>query len=108
MAHASNILCARANIDQLFPHKIFACAKFCTRICAKKLTFDPPKENIHFFENSNADIFGARTRKFLKIKICDILILNFVIFKNFGLSVSRNRKIILKDGKMLKNGIFSG
>ena len=91
VARTSNILCARANIDKLCPEKILARAKSCARIYAKKLTLDlPPKEKIHFFENSNADIFGARARKFSKIKICDILIINFVILKYFSLSVSRN------------------
>ena len=62
------------------------------RIYAQKLTLDASsqKKNIFFKIQIYADNFDARTRKFSKIEICDILIINFVIFKNFGLSVSKN------------------
>ena len=57
----------------------------------------PPKEKIHFFENSNADIFGARARKFSKIKICDKFhhkfcdfeIFQFVCFPKFRKTLSK-------------------
>ena len=91
VAHTSNILCVHANINKLLLKKILERAKSCTRIYAKKLTLDLLTKKIHFFENWNVNIFSARTRKFSKITICDISIIKFVIFKNFGLSVSKNR-----------------
>ena len=51
----------------------------------RKLTVDPLEKN----EISKAGSFGAPGRKFSKIIICEILIINDMVFKNVGLSVSR-------------------
>ena len=60
----------------------------------------------NFFENPNADIFGARTQKFPKISIWNVIIINFLDFEKFSLTLSRDSEKMLKLDKFEKIQYF--